>query len=171
MSRSPPSPITSPRASAAKARRSPRRTWRNCASRPRSNRRHGRRHCRCEASLSAKALFDKTLFEVSERQWRPGLERLDGDVAAYFAHDWQIEKFADQKALVVTQIRYDDFEEIVRLAGDEVAGNDLRHLDNGLLEGRRTLVGVAVDLDADEDRKPKADAVAQQRRPLPSEEP
>src|SRR5450631_1620462 len=32
-------------------------------------------------------------LEVSERQWRSGLERLDGDIAAYFAHDWQIEKF------------------------------------------------------------------------------
>src|SRR6266851_2337653 len=161
MSRSRPSPTTSPHVSAAKARRSPRRTWRSCASRPRSNRRHRRRHDRCEASLFAKAKF-----EVSERQWRPGLERLDRDVAAYFAHDWQIEKFADQKALVVTEIRYDDFEEIVRFAGDEVARDDLRHLDDGLLERRRALVGVPVDLDADEDREPKADAVAPQRRPI-----
>jgi len=62
---------------------------------------------------------------VIERQWRPCLERLDCNVAAYFAHNWQIEQLADQKALVVTEIGYDDFEEVVRLTGDEITSSRL----------------------------------------------
>ena len=42
-------------------------------------------------------------FEVFERQRRPGLERLNRNVAAYLTHDRQIEEFADQKALIVTE--------------------------------------------------------------------
>jgi hypothetical protein len=48
------------------------------------------------ASLSsARALFwprmPRRLFvlEVCERQWRAGLQYLNCDVAAHFAHDWQ----------------------------------------------------------------------------------
>jgi len=110
--------------------------------------------------------FEIALFEVTERQWRPCLERLDRNVAAYFAHNWQIEELADQKALVVTQIRYDDFEEVVRLTGDEVACNNLRHRYDGLLERHCALVGVPVDLDAYEDREAETNAVAPQGRAI-----
>jgi hypothetical protein len=35
--------------------------------------------------------------EVFERQRRPGLERLNGNVAAYLTHDWQIEELPTRK--------------------------------------------------------------------------
>jgi len=65
---------------------------------------------------------------------------LDRNVAAYLAHDWKIEKFADQEALVVTKIGYDDLKEVIGLAGDEMAGNNLRHRNHGLLELQRTFI-------------------------------
>ena len=93
-------------------------------------------------------------FEVFERQRRAGLERLNGNVAAYLTHDRQIEEFADQKALIVTEIGYHDLEEIVRFTGNEVARNDLGHRNDGFLELQRALVGMPVDLDANKTEKP-----------------
>ena len=85
-------------------------------------------------------------IEVREWQRRSRLERLNCNVASDFANNWQIEEFADQKALVRTEIRHDHFEEIVGLAGDEVARNDLRHLYDRFLERQCALIGVPVDL-------------------------
>jgi hypothetical protein len=76
-------------------------------------------------------------FKVLERQWCACLERLDRNVAAHLTHNWQFEEFAYQEALVIAEIRHDDFEEVIRLTGDEVARNDLRHLDDGFLERQR----------------------------------
>jgi len=105
-------------------------------------------------------------FEVFERQRRPGLERLDCNVAAYLTHDWQIEEFADQKALIVAEIGYDDLEEVIRLTGNEMACNNFGHRNDGSLELQRALVGMAVDLDAYEDREAEPDALAPQGRPI-----
>jgi len=84
--------------------------------------------------------------------------------AAHLAHDRQIEQLAHQKALVAGEIGHDDFKEIVRLARDEVARHDFRHLDDGLLEGEGAIVGVAVELDADKDRKPQPTRSRAERR-------
>ena len=105
-------------------------------------------------------------FKVLERQWCACLERLDRNVAADLTHNWQIEQFADQEALVIAEIGHDDFEEVIGLTGDEVARNDLRHLDDGFLERQRALVGVPVYLDAYENREAEPDAVAPQGCPI-----
>ena len=105
-------------------------------------------------------------FEVFERQRRPGLERLNCNVAANLTHDRQIEEFADQKALIVTEIGYDDLEEVIRLTGNQVARNNLGHRNDGLLELQRALVGMAVDLDAYKDREAEPDALAPQGCPI-----
>ena len=104
--------------------------------------------------------------EVFERQRRPGLERLNGNVAAYLTHDWQVEEFADQKALIVSEIGYHDLEEVIRLTGNEVARNDLGHRNDGLLELQRALVGMPVDLDAYKDGEAEPDALAPQGCPI-----
>src|SRR5258708_25376047 len=111
---------------------------------------------------SFRKAFGLRCFKMFERQWRPRLERLDCDVASYFAHNWQIEEFADQKALVAGEIRYDDFQEVIGLAGDEVARNNLWHRHDGFLERQCALVGVSVELDAQKDREAKTDAIAPQ---------
>jgi hypothetical protein len=100
------------------------------------------------ADTILKKLHRSTLFEVFERQWCSCLERLDCNVAAHFAHNRQIEELTHQKALVVSEVRHNDFEEVVRLAGDEVASNDLKHFYDRFLERQCTLIGVPVDLDA-----------------------
>ena len=105
-------------------------------------------------------------FEVFERQRRPGLERLNRNVAAYLTHDRQIEEFADQKALIVTEIGYDDLEEVIRLTGNEMACNNLGHRNDGFLELQRALVGMPVDLDTYEDREAEPDALAPQGCPI-----
>jgi hypothetical protein len=87
-------------------------------------------------------------LKVHEWQRRSRLERLNRNVASDFADNWQIEEFADQKALVRSEIRHDHFEEVVRLTGDEVARNDLRHLYDRFLKRQCALIGVPVDLDA-----------------------
>src|SRR5205814_1498534 len=71
--------------------------------------------------------------KVLERQEGSRLERLNSNVAADLAHDGHIQEFVDQKTLIVTEIGYDDLEEVIRLAGNEVARDNLRHRDNGLL--------------------------------------
>ena len=88
---------------------------------------------------------------MSQRQRRPGFQGLDGDVAAHLVDDGEIQQLVDQEAPVVVEIGNDDFQEIVGLARDEMTGDDLGHGDDGLLEAEGPLVGVAVDLDADED--------------------
>jgi len=113
-----------------------------------------------------RTLLSPLSFKVFERQRRPRLECLNCDVAAYLAHDWHIEEFVDQKALIVGKIRYDDFKEIICLTGDEVACNNLGHRDNGLLELQRTFIGMPVDLDAEKDREAEPDAVAPQGCPI-----
>jgi hypothetical protein len=105
-------------------------------------------------------------FEVSERQGCSRLECLDGNVAAHLAHDRQIEQFAHKKALVFPKVSHDNFKEIVRLAGDEMACNNLWHRNDRFLELKRALVGVPVDLDADEDLEAEPDAVTSQGRPI-----
>src|SRR5262245_50286918 len=64
-------------------------------------------------------------LKVSQRQWRAGLQRLDRDIAADLAHHRQVQQLADEKLLVRAEVGDDDFEQIVRLAGNEVAGDDL----------------------------------------------
>src|SRR6185437_255476 len=98
------------------------------------------------------------------RQWqgRAGFESLDRDVAADLAHDRQLQKLADEKALIILEVGHDDLEEIIGLARDEVAGDDFRHLDHRLLEARRLFVGVTVDLHTQEYREAEADAAALQ---------
>src|ERR1700739_445890 len=75
--------------------------------------------------------------EMAERQWRAGLQGLDRDVAADLAHDRQIEQLADQEALIILELGHDHFEEIIGVAGDEVAGDNFRHLHHRFLETLR----------------------------------
>ena len=88
---------------------------------------------------------------MPKRQWRSCLKCLDRNVASDLADDWQAQKFADQEPLVMFQIRDDDFKEVVRFPGNEVAGDNLRHRTHGSLERESTLIGMPIDLNAEKD--------------------
>lgn len=101
---------------------------------------------------------------MRERQRRARLQRLDRDVAANLADDGQVEQLSDKKALVVLKLGYDDLQQIVGLARDQVTGDHFGHLDDSALESLRMFVGMAVNLHAEEDRKSETDATASQAR-------
>ena len=57
----------------------------------------------------------------------------------------------------------DHLQKVIRLAGYELTGDHLRHRADGFLELQGSLVGVAVNLHADEDREAETDPISSQR--------
>src|SRR5262249_62045361 len=70
-------------------------------------------------------------LQMSQRQWRPCLKCLNSNIASDLADDREVQKLADQETLIMFQIGDDDFKEVIRFAGNEMAGNDLRHRTHG----------------------------------------
>jgi hypothetical protein len=64
----------------------------------------------------------------------------------------------------VLQVGDDDFEQIVGLVGNHMAGDNLGRGNDRLLERRGAIIGVAIDFHADEDREGETDLVAPQHR-------
>jgi hypothetical protein len=58
-----------------------------------------------------------TGFEMIERQNAAGFEALDRNVAADLAYDRKFQQLLQQKPPVVLQIRHDNFEQVIGIAG------------------------------------------------------
>src|SRR5262249_9552602 len=103
------------------------------------------------------------LPQMPKRQRRSCLERLDGNVASDLADNRQVQEFADEEALIVFQVWHDHLQEIISLTRNQMTADYLRHRTDRLFEFDGALIGVAVDLHADEDGEAEADPVASQR--------
>jgi hypothetical protein len=72
-------------------------------------------------------------------------------------HARQLEQRVQQQMLVSRQVGNDDLEQEVRVAGHDVAGDDLVHLGDGLLELLGPAPRLAGHLDLDERGEPEPD--------------
>ncbi len=90
-----------------------------------------------------------------ERQCRCRLQGLDRNTAAHLLDDRKLEQFADEEALIMLEVGDDDFKQVIDLTGDHVAGDNLRHRNDGGLESTGPVIGVTIDLDPDEHGEPR----------------
>ena len=108
----------------------------------------------------------KHSLQVRERQWRSCLERLDGNIAADLTDVRKIQQLADEEALVMLQIRYDNLQEVVGLTRNEVTGDHLGHGNYSFLKFQGVLVGVAIDLHSEKNRNAEPDIFSSQSSPV-----
>lgn len=102
-----------------------------------------------------------------ERQDRTCFESLDGNVASDLTDDGKLQQLADKKILVMLQVGYNDFEQVVGLTRNHVARDNLRELDDGFLECDCSVVRMTLNFHSQEDGKAKADLVPAQHRAIP----
>ena len=66
----------------------------------------------------------------------------------------------------MVEVGHHDFEKIVNVTRDQMAGDSFRHRCYRFLEGDGLVVGMRLDLDAYKDREPEADAFAVEHRAI-----
>ncbi len=92
-----------------------------------------------------------------ERQRSTGFYSSDDEAATHIPDHRQLQQFSRKERLIGTQVRHNDFKKEIRLARYQVAGDDLGHVAERLLDGDGVLVPVTINLDTHHHRQAQAE--------------